>query len=287
MKLGLSTYSLYRAIQQKKMDVLDAIQWISDNGGEHVEIVPFGFNLQEDPSLIDKIRQKAEDVKIDISNYAVGANFIQNSDKELENEIKRIMTEVDIADKLGVKLMRHDVSWRPVAESTVKQIGADLPILAGACRRIADYAAQYGITTSIENHGYYIQGSDRVQMLLNAVDRPNFNTTLDVGNFMCIDEDPLSAVKKNLKYASMIHLKDFYLRPYDQNPGEGWFPTYSGNYLRGAIVGHGDIDMRGIIKFIKESGYDGFISIEFEGMEDCELGSKIGMDNARRLWNEL
>lgn len=287
MKLGLSTYSLYRAIQQKKMDVLDAIQWISDNGGEHVEIVPFGFNLQEDPSLIDKIRQKAEDVKIDISNYAVGANFIQNSDKELENEIKRIMTEVDIADKLGVKLMRHDVSWRPVAESTVKQIGADLPILAGACRRIADYAAQYGITTSIENHGYYIQGSDRVQMLLNAVDRPNFKTTLDVGNFMCIDEDPLSAVKKNLKYASMIHLKDFYLRPYDQNPGEGWFPTYSGNYLRGAIVGHGDIDMRGIIKFIKESGYDGFISIEFEGMEDCELGSKIGMDNARRLWNEL
>jgi len=26
--------------------------------------------------------------------------------------------------------------------------------------------------------------------------------------------------------------------------------------------------------------------VEFEGMEDCQVGSKIGMDNVRRLWDE-
>jgi inosose dehydratase len=159
--------------------------------------------------------------------------------------------------------------------------------LATACAAIADYAAHYGITTSVENHGFYIQNSDRVQRLIHAVNRPNFKTTLDVGNFLCVDEDPVAAVKRNLPYASIVHLKDFNTRPSYRNPGEGWMQTLSGNYIRGAIVGQGDIDMWEIIRFIKNSGYDGYISIEFEGMEDCKTGARIGMDNALRIWNEV
>jgi inosose dehydratase len=56
--------------------------------------------------------------------------------------------------------------------------------------------------------------------------------------------------------------------------------------LRGAIVGQGDIDMPEVIRIIKNSGYDGYISVEFEGMEDCRIGSRIGIDNAKRLWAE-
>jgi sugar phosphate isomerase/epimerase len=103
---------------------------------------------------------------------------------------------------------------------------------------------------------------------------------------MCVDEDSVAAVKKNLPYASIVHLKDFYLRPAYKNPGEGWFQSLSGNYLRGAIVGQGDIDMPEVIRLVKASGYDGYISIEFEGMEDCRKGSRIGIENAKRLWAE-
>jgi sugar phosphate isomerase/epimerase len=56
--------------------------------------------------------------------------------------------------------------------------------------------------------------------------------------------------------------------------------------LRGAIVGQGDIDMPEVIRIIKNSGYDGYISVEFEGMEDCRIGSRIGIDNAKRVWAE-
>lgn len=56
--------------------------------------------------------------------------------------------------------------------------------------------------------------------------------------------------------------------------------------MRGTIVGHGDLQMREIIQVIKNSGYNGYISIEFEGMEECKQASKIGMDNVRRLWDE-
>ncbi|MGG4047662.1 sugar phosphate isomerase/epimerase family protein [Paenibacillus favisporus] len=285
MKIGVSTYSLYRPIQSGEITVLGAIEKIAEMGGEHVEIVPIGYTLTGNPELVDQIVAKAKEVGIDVSNYAIGANFAVDTEEAYRKEIERVKGEVDIAARLGVKLMRHDVASRQ--DTSIIQFNQEVGRLAEACREIADYAAQYGITTSVENHGYYIQASDRVQTLVQAVDRPNFRTTLDVGNFMCADEDPVAAVKNNIPYASMVHIKDFYLRPAALNPGDGWFRTASGNFLRGAIAGHGDINLRESIRIIKESGFDGYFSIEFEGMEDSFQGTKIGLENVKRFWNEV
>lgn len=287
MKVGLSTYSLQQALDRKELSVPDAIRWIAEQGGQHVEIVPMGFSLTDNPELIEEIKTAAQEVGIELSNYAVGANFaVQESAEAVEQEIQNVMRHVDVAAALGVKLMRHDVAFRPAAEGTVAQFEADLPGLVKACQRIADYAAGFGITTSVENHGYYVQSSERIQRLLHETGRENFKTTLDIGNFLCVDEDPVSAVKNNIPYASIVHAKDFYWRPSTRNPGEGWFQTSHGNYLRGAIVGHGDINMPEVFRVLKQSGYDGHISIEFEGMEHCQTASRIAMDNVRRLWDE-
>lgn len=287
MKLGLSSYSLSRDIQSGKLSIAQAPKWIAQHGGEHIEIVPIGFNLIENPGLIDDIKEAASDAGIDISNYAVGANFVTDSEADYRRVIEETKGHVDVAHRLGVKRMRHDVASRPTAEATIQRFEEDLPKLVEACRIIADYAASYGITTSVENHGYYIQASDRVQRLVASVDRPNFRTTLDVGNFMCVDENPLTAVKKNIGIASMVHVKDFYLRPEGSTLGDGWFRTAGGDYLRGAIAGHGDIPLRSILSVVKASGYDGYISIEFEGMEDCQAGSRIALNVVRELWNAV
>lgn len=286
MNIGLSTYCLAESIKSGEMSVLDVIQWIAENGGDSVEITPIGYSLEDNDDLIDAIIKKANEVDLPISGYAITANFIKDSKEEYEAEIERVKHNVDIAHRLGVKYMRHDVASRAIQECTIAQFEADLGIMVQACRVIADYAAQYSIITSVENHGFYIQASDRVQRIIHAVDRPNFRTTLDIGNFMCVDEDPVSAVKKNISYASVVHLKDFYVRPSYQNPGEGWFQTSGGNFLRGAIIGQGDIDIREVIKIIKQSGYSGYVSIEFEGMEECRKGSRIALENAKRLWSE-
>lgn len=287
MKLGISSYSLYQASQHEGMTILDILDWIAANGGEHAEIVPIDFDLTEQPELADQIRERAEKNGIELSNYAIGANFVTETEQEYEEEIQRVMKHVDQAHRMGIKLMRHDAASRPIPETSIQHFEADLWKVADACRRIADYASGFGITTSVENHGFYIQASDRVQRLVHSVDRENFRTTLDVGNFMCVDENPLVAVQKNINLASMVHVKDFYLRPSWQNPGEGWFQTANGNFLRGAIAGHGDLDLREILRVIKDSGYNGYISIEFEGLEDCKKGTKIGLANVRRIWNEV
>lgn len=285
MKLGISTYSLYQALQSGTMSVTDVIDYVAELGAAHVEIVPLGFNLTENPELIDTIRIHAEARGLELSNYAIGANFADLNDEAFAAEVECVKREVDIAAKLGVKRMRHDVASSP--DTSIGHFLQQLPRLAEACRQVADYAAQYGITTSVENHGYFIQHSDRVKALVQAVDRPNFKTTLDVGNFLCVDENAIVATASNIGIASMVHVKDFYYRPATYAAGDGWFGTSGGNWLRGAIVGHGDIDIAQALRKVKQAGYDEYISIEFEGMEECRLGTRLGFENVKRIWNEL
>lgn len=286
MQLGLSSYSLSKEMKKGQMTIKDAIKWIADNGGQHVEIVDYGLDLVAQPHLPEEIKKTATELGLAVSNYAIGANIADKSDQEIKDEVDRIKLHIDIAHRMGAKLLRHDVSFRPIEQSSLQQYMNDLEQNVEVCQEIADYAAQYGIVTSIENHGYFIQGSERVTTLIDKVNRNNFKLTLDIGNFMCVDENSLDAVRRTLPYASIIHLKDFYYRPSHRNPGEGWFPTAKGNYLRGAILGHGDIALPEIMREIKQSGYNGYISIEFEGWEECQWASRISMSNALRMWNE-
>lgn len=289
MKAGLSTYSLLQAIRAGEMTVLDVIDWIADHGGEHMEIVPYGFTLVDNLELADAVRDKAKERGIDLSNYSMPANFVQETDEAFEAEVERVKQHVDLLHRMGIKHMRHDVTafTLPKEQMTIEWFEENLHLVVEGSRRIADYAAQFGITTTLENHGFSAQASDRVQRVLLSVNRPNFKTTLDVGNFLCVDENPLVGVKKNLPYASLVHVKDFYVRPFYEHPGEGdWFLTANDNFLRGAILGQGDLPMREIIKLIKQSGYDGYITLEFEGMEDCRVGSAIGLKNLKRFWDE-
>ncbi|MCR8657198.1 sugar phosphate isomerase/epimerase family protein [Paenibacillus endoradicis] len=285
MKLGISSYSLYQAFTAGEMTVPDMIDFAASIGAEHIEIVPLGFNLSQDKQLLADIKSRAQQCRVELSNYAIGANFADLDQQALEHEIERVKKEVDIAAELGIKRMRHDVASS--ADRSISNFLKQLPQLTYACQQIADYAQSYGITTSVENHGYFVQHSDRVQSLVEQVNRENFRTTLDIGNFLCVDEAVHSGVSNNLSFASIVHFKDFYYRQASYLGGEGWFQTSHGNWLRGAIVGHGDIDIVNVISYMKRAGYDGHVTIEFEGMEPCKQGTKLGFDYVRKLWHSL
>jgi len=284
MKVGLSSYSLIQAINAKEMDLPGAVAWIKENGGEHVEIA---YDIFDQPQMAETLKKKAKDVGIDISSYTIGAGFLQANKEDFEKEVARVKKQVDIAAAMGVKLMRHDAASRPPNECVIEQFDKDLPQIVDGCGKVADYAKQFGITTSVENHGYFMQARDRIRLLVKKVNRENFRTTLDAGNFMCVDEDPIAATKNNISIASHVHFKDFYFRPAHANPGEGWFPTLHGNFLRGSIVGQGDIDIRTVLKIIKDSGYNGCLSIEFEGLEECKMGSRAGMAFVKKALAEI
>ena len=300
MRIGLSSYSLDREIEQGKMTLLEAIDWAAAHGAECMELVPFAFRFDDketgkiDEAFIGTVKRRAADAGIPLVNYSVLADFCKDGEA-LEKEIARICHEVDIAAALGVPKMRHDVCGfrRPHKENTLKDFERWLPVMADAAKRITAHGKEVGVKTMIENHGFFANGCDRVERILNLVNDENYGLLLDTGNVVCVDEAAAVAADTLAPLTRMVHLKDFYIRTRD--PGDAtqfdcagsWFRSRGGKYLRGAILAQGDLDMWSILHSLKASGYDGDIAIEFEGLEDAQYASAVGLRNARRIWNEV
>jgi sugar phosphate isomerase/epimerase len=117
------------------------------------------------------------------------------------------------------------------------------------------------------------------------VGHKNFGVLLDMGNFMCADENPTYATGVLAPYIKHVHVKDFHFKNgMGPNPGDGFFKSRGGNYLRGAIVGHGNAPVDQCLEIIKSSGYDGHISIEFEGLEDPIKGTSMGLKYLKKFF---
>ena len=141
--------------------------------------------------------------------------------------------------------------------------------IAPAIAQVARYAATRGIVTCSENHGLIMQDSNRVETLIRRVNDPNYGWLVDIGNFLCADEDPQHAVGIAARYAVHAHIKDFLFRSgQEEKPGGDWLTTRGGNYLRGTVVGHGVVPVRSCIRQLRAAGYTGWLSVEFEGAEE-------------------
>jgi sugar phosphate isomerase/epimerase len=286
MKIGVSSYSFSRLVNGGAMAQIDVIAEAQKIGFDVIEFstiaVPKGKTL---PEFAAELRVEANRLGVEIVNYTIGADFLKGSNGDLQAEIERVKGEVDIAAILGVPGMRHDATsgW-PANHTGIKSFDAALPRLVEGCRAVTEYAASKGIKTMVENHGFFCQESTRVEKLITAVNHPNFGALIDMGNFLCADDEPTTAVGRLLPFAFHCHAKDFHVKPGTEvNPGKGWFQSRAGNHLRGAIIGHGNVAILQCLQIMKRAAYDGVLSIEYEGIEDVLMGIQIGHDNLRRM----
>lgn len=285
MIYAVSTYSFHRALRSGAIAFLDIPAAVRDMGFDALEFAQAGLPEGETTSgMARKLKAKCEAVGLPIVNYTVGADFVKS---EPADEIDRLRGEVDTARLLGVNGMRHDAASGPKPEDGIRTFDDALPRIAGGCREVAEYAAQFGIRTMVENHGFFVQESRRVERLVTEVGHPNFGLLIDIGNFLCADDDPALAVGRLAPYAFHVHIKDFFTRSGQRpDPGEGWFMSRGGNFLRGTIVGHGDVSVGQCVCLLRRAGYDGALSIEFEGMEDNLHAVRLGLDCLKRLSKE-
>ena len=178
-------------------------------------------------------------------------------------------------------MLRHDAFWRL---GELRDWREGVARVVPGIRQVADYAQSLGIRTCTENHGRIMQDSDRVEYLMRVVDHPNYGWLVDMGNFLCADEEPRHAVGVAAPYAVHAHVKDFlYKSGQEDMPVGGWFGTRGGNYLRGTVIGHGVVPVRACVHILQNAGYDGYLSVEFEGREE----TLPALENAREYLRKL
>ncbi len=283
MKTCVSTYSFGWFRSEGQLGILGTVAKAAEMGFEGIEFVEGDWQKEADGA--EKITEKCASCGIVPVNFCVGADLLNCAD--IKDEIKRVCGLVDIAKRLGATMLRHDVAYN-ANKAVAAGYYAALPHIADACREITKYAEQKGIRTMTENHGHFSQDAVRVERLISEVNHQNFGVLVDVGNFMCVDEEPTKSVAILAPYAFHVHAKDFhYKNGMEPDPGFGWSKTRGANYIRGAIIGHGDAQVWRSLKALKAAGYDGYTGIEFEGIEDVYQGIEHGLENLKRYIGDL
>ena len=287
MKIAVSSYSFSRLLGNGQMTQLDTISKAKELGYDAIEfsnITPHDDSTLEEYAA--KLRAEADRCEFEISDLVFGADLLNGRQgRTPEEEMEYVKRMVRIANILGVKYMRHDVLSSLGKE---KSFTTALPTLAKKVTEIAEYAKTFGIKTMVENHGFIYQDPERCEALYSAVESDNFGLLCDIGNFLCGDHDPAVAVSKVAPFTVFVHAKDFHVKSgKEDNPGRGYFSTRAGNYLKGTVIGHGEVPVKQCLQILKKAGFDGYVSVEFEGLEDTVFALTAGLDNLKRYISEL
>ena len=287
MKICVSSYSFSKLMAKGELNQFSAIAKAKELGFDGIEfagIAPHDGTSKEE--YAHKLRAEADRLGVPVASFVFGADLINGTEgRTPEQEVEYVKSMVDIGQILGVPVIRHDVLY---SLGEYSDFYALLRVLSDRVRRVTEYAAGKGIRTSVENHGFICQDPDRCVALYKAVDHPNFGLLCDIGNFLCADAEPAASVAMVAPYAIFAHAKDFYVRNGDDtDPGRGFFKSRGGNYLKGTIIGHGNVPVVQCLQILKDAGYEGFLSLEFEGMEDTIDALRVGLENLQRYISAL
>ncbi len=280
MHLCVSSYSFAAAVRAGQMTQFDTVAAAHDLGFSAVEFTDLcpdpdkPATQREQVEFAARLREEAERLDMRIAAYAVGADLFKTGD-EAEAEIERLSGQIDVCWTLGAPLLRHDVCHR--LDAKARTFDGMLPTLAENARRVTAYAAGLGIRTCTENHGFVAQDSDRVERLIKAVDHPNFGALVDVGNFACVDEDSAAAVSRLAPLAFHVHAKDFVFYPFSARHAGG-IETRACNRIEPCAIGDGNIPVEQCLAILRRAGYDGCVSLEYEGRGDCFDGIRRGRE---------
>ncbi len=277
MKCAVSSYSFNQRIKKGEITQKDTVRLAAEMGYEGIDFTSLMPNNDKNATLeaqlafAKEIRAEAEACGMTIIGYTVPACLYNEDAAADQAEVERLCGQVDVAAALGASIMRHDVSKTAMVNDKVVSFDRRVPTIAENARKIADYAKTKGIRTCTENHGFFSQDSERMERLYNAVAHDNFGLLVDVGNFACVDEPSIPAVSRLAPYAVHVHVKDMHILPFgaELDPEIKYMETRGCNNLRFCTIGNGDIPVEQCLAILRRAGYNGWISLEYEGVEDC------------------
>ena len=133
MKIGVSSYSFSKYMKQTGGDLKEVCCLAKGIGFDAIE---FTTIKTEDPIATAKeLRALCREIGIEIAAYAVGMNLLKG---DKEENVAELMRSVDVAEALGVTVMRHDIcsalpegmTWEEaIPERSVREIAAIREIL--------------------------------------------------------------------------------------------------------------------------------------------------------------
>ncbi len=256
----LSTYSLWRFRNDDLRDFGKCIDIADEFGFDGVELLLYQIEQNEllSHSKLMSYKRHALRLGLPLVGMSTHQGFV-NPDRELRKQnIDRTIGQIEIAYKLGIPTMRVNTGrWGTSGsfDALMKARGIEKPLdgytdedaypwVIEALEACIPTAEKCGVVLALENHWGLGLTPEGILRIVDGVDSPWLQITTDTGNFL---EEPYERLAKIAPKTVFVQAKTYY-------GGGQWYSL--------------DLDYPRIGKILNESGYRGYISLEFEGMED-------------------
>lgn len=257
MKFGVSAWSAQKLLFSKKLSLKQFIDFIVDKGVDGVELLDC-FWTEEETAM--ETKQYLNERNIPVSCYSIGNDFVQEKPEDRIKQVQYVKQGIDTAVLLETKNLRI-FSGSSKEGITYEQGKA---WIIDSMKECASYAEEKGITMVLENHGLFAGKSIQVKGIIETIGSHALKANTDTGNFLLVGEKPFDAVKNLVNNIGFVHFKDFR----KVNEGEDCYTSLDGFKYQGTIIGEGEVPLKEIVDFLYDKGYEGYLSIEYEGVGD-------------------
>ena len=274
MKTSITNWSFHREIGSGAMDIPGFLKEAKRLGFQAVELLSV---WTEKPEQIKQSRELAADLGLAICAYGIHNDFARTG-AELDAQVDVVRKGIESAARLGSPVLRVFGGDPREGITFDKARGT---IVEGFYRCAPDAQAA-GVTMAIENHGTLSCTSDSVLRIIKGVGSPALKSTLDTGNFLIGDEEPVVAARNLAKEVAHVHVKDM---RWKKAPDENGlvFTSVKGRKVQPETIGEGEIDLTKIFRILKNAGYQGYLSLEYEGNDPEPKGVPISAKNLQRM----
>lgn len=246
MKLWASMVLWDMLLQRRQVSATEIIPILKKYGLKGLEVRPY---WQEDPLVeAQKLQVEAEKENLNLT-YACGEAILKSSLVKNIESFKQMKESIKIAKVLKSPLIRVNV------DGDGEPALLNHPEWKKGMKEIFELAQAEKILLALENPPHRKTGTIAViEKILNAL--PELFLTFDTGNWIVAGEHPADAAARFFDRIGYLHLKDIRFM------GEG-------GYLH-CEPGIGGLDFHPLVAYIKETGYEGPVVLEFPGGEEPE-----------------
>lgn len=278
MRIGVSMYSYHRTVHQDGMSIPDFIREAKAAGADGVELLSYYYRDAD----LDRqaAREALAETGLTCPIFSVGQNFAKTDPSDRAAELEKVLFGVKEAAWFGagvVRVFAGDVASGITFDQAREWIVEGLA-------EASTYAYEQDVKLALENHGTLAGRGDQVRGLIEDVRARCGNDALganpDTGNFLLVNQPSHEAIAEVASYANMVHFKDFKLAPAGQH--DHVYRALDGRGYVGTAVGEGEVELERCIQTLKDSGFDGWLSVEYEGIEDPMTAVPRSIANARR-----
>ncbi|HEY1065996.1 MAG TPA: sugar phosphate isomerase/epimerase family protein [Pirellulales bacterium] len=253
-RFAVSTYSFWQFRHADLRDLEACIDLAAEMGFDGVEILHRQME-REDNAYLQQLKRRAFVNGLDLCGFSTHQGFLSSDPAVRQKNVDHTIHCIELAYALGIPTLRVNTgTWgtskdfdelmknrgiEPVREGCTEEEGFGWVI--DGLSKCLDAAARCGVTLGLENHWGLGRTAAGVLRVVDAINSPWLQVTMDTGNFLDDSYPQLAALAPR---AVLVQAKTYY--------GGGLWYTL-------------DIDYPRIAALLRENRYRGYVSLEFEG----------------------